>query len=197
MASGRNTRFLNGFRHSRCNCIDSSLVPGGYVKQVSQFRWWQAVLVFVVANLVSGLPVGLLGDERFYNAQVKPAIAPPDFVFAPVWLVLNITSLIALYRVANAPKPTPRHRAVVLLEAVGWVVFATFTSLYFGLQSPILGAIDTVMGLGVAIASFLLCLKIDRLAAACILLRVLWLALASYVAVYVALNNSDLFFNSF
>lgn len=166
------------------------------MKQVGRFHWWQAVLVFVIANLVSGLPVGLLGDERFYNAQVKPAIAPPDFVFAPVWLVLNITSLIALYRVANAPQFTSRHRRVVLLEAVGWIVFATFTSLYFGLQSPILGAVDTVVGLGVAIASFLLCITLDRLAAAFILLRVLWLTLASYVAVYVALHNPDPFFSN-
>lgn len=158
-----------------------------------RFRWWHAVLIFVAANLLSVLPAGASGDWTFYNAFSRPAVAPPDWLFAPVWLVLNVTSLVALARVANAPVRTRARRTVLVLEGVGWVLFAVFNLLYFGLGSPVLGAVDTAVGFGVAVGSFTCCLAVDRRAAWLIFLRVLWLALATYVSVWVALSNADPF----
>lgn len=163
------------------------------VESAGPFRWWHAVLIFVVANVASALPAGYNGEEAFYNNFVQPAIAPPDWSFAPVWLFNNVTSLYALYRIANLPKDTPGRRYFIVLESVGWVLFAIFSVLYFGLKSPILGAIDTVLGLIVALLSLWVSYRIDRKAALNILPRVLWLVLAAYVSVYVALANRDVF----
>lgn len=159
-----------------------------------RFPWWYAVVVFVVANLISVLPAGFGGDRVFYNSFQQPTLAPPDWLFPPMWIFLNITSLVALYIVANSPEQTFRRQAFIALEALGWVLFAIYTTLYFGLNSPILGAIDTVVGLIVAIASLICCYSISPKAALFILFRVLWLVLASYVSVYVALYNVDSFF---
>ncbi len=60
------------------------------------FRWWHAALILVGANVVSAIPAGFGGDFAFYNSFRQPAIAPPDWAFAPVWLFLNVTSLVAL-----------------------------------------------------------------------------------------------------
>lgn len=154
------------------------------------FRWWHAVLVFLVANAVSALPAGYGGDAVFYNDFALPRVAPPDRLFAPVWLSLNVTSLVALALVANSPR-RPARQAFLASEAVNWVLFAAFTTLYFGMGSPVFGAIDTVASLAVSIASLALACRIDRRAASGVLLRVLWLALASYVSVFVALHNPD------
>ena len=158
------------------------------------FRWWYAALILVAVNLISALPAGFKGDEVFYNSFQQPALAPPDWLFAPMWLFLNVTSIIALYIVANSPERSLRRQVFLALEAVGWVLFVIFTTLYFGLNSPILGAIDTVAGLVVAIASLICCYQISRKASLLILFRALWLVLASYVSVYVALYNTDPFF---
>ena len=160
----------------------------------SPFRWWYAAVIFVVANLISALPAGFKGDEVFYNSFQQPALAPPDWLFAPMWIFLNVTSLIALYIVANSSERSLRRQVFLALEAVGWVLFGIFTTLYFGLNSPILGAVDTVAGLVVVIASLVCCYPISRKASLLILLRALWLVLASYVSVYVALYNADPFF---
>ena len=157
------------------------------------FRWWYAVIIFVIANLISALPAGFKGDGVFYNSFQQPNVAPPDWLFPPMWLFLNITSLIALYIIANSPK-RPRRQIFLLLEAFGWILFAIFTTLYFGLNSPILGAIDTVAGLIVAVASLICCYSVSREASILISFRALWFILASYVSVYVALNNVDPFF---
>jgi translocator protein len=121
-----------------------------------KFRWWHALLIFALANATSALPAGFGGDFAFYNAFRQPRIAPPDWIFAPVWLVLNVTSLVALHRIANAPLESSWRTTFLWSEGVGWVLFSIFTTVYF-------------------------------------LLRVLWLALASYVSVVVAWFNPDLF----
>lgn len=148
-----------------------------------------------MANLASAAPAGYNGNEAFYNNFVQPAIAPPDWAFAPAWLFNNITSLYALWLIANRPASTAGRKTFIWLEAINWVLFAAFTSVYFGLKSPVLGAIDTVLGLGLTAWSLVASYRIDRKAALNILPRFLWLLLAGYVSVYVALMNKDVLFN--
>ena len=162
----------------------------------SAFRWWHGVLLMMIANVASALPAGYNGDEAFYNDFRSPGVAPPGWAFAPVWFVLNATSIMALSIVANSPERSARRTAFLILEAVGWVLFAIFTTVYFWMKSPILGAADTAAGLAVAIGSLACCGSIDRRAALFLSLRVLWLLLATYVSVYVALHNADPFFSS-
>lgn len=157
------------------------------------FRWWYALLIFVFANLVSALPVGFGGDFAFFNSFRQPSVAPPDWAFAPIWLFLNVTSLIAMYRVANSPSESRARSTFLMSEGLGWVLFAVFSTLYFLLRSPILGAADTLFGLMAGLVSFACARRVDRQASAYIGLRVLWLALASYVSVYMALYNADPF----
>ena len=167
-----------------------------------RFRWWHGGAILVAANAVSFWPAGVLGDAAFYTSFRLPPYAPPDWLFAPLWLVLNITSLVALGRVANLHpeddagrrrgNTASRSRVLVLVsEAVGWLLFAVFTTLFFWLHSPVLAAVDTVAGLVVAAMSVAAAAGLDRPAAGLIGLRLLWLLLASAVAVSVALHNPD------
>jgi len=157
------------------------------------FRWWHAVAIFIAANVASALPAGFGGDFAFYNSFRQPSVAPPDWAFAPVWLFLNVTSLIALHRVANSPARSTGRTAFLWTEGVAWVLFAAFTTLYFLLRSPVLGAIDTAAGLAAGVVSVVCVARLDRLSAVFILLRVLWLVLATYVSAYMALHNPDPF----
>ncbi len=164
-----------------------------------RFRWWHGAAILVAANAVSFWPAGVLGDAAFYTAFRLPPYAPPDWLFAPLWLVLNITSLVALARVANldVPDGTSRRRGLVLVsEGVGWLLFAVFTTFFFWLHSPVLAAADTVAGLLVAVVSVAAAAALDRPAAGLIGLRLLWLLLASAVAVSVALHNPDPFLSA-
>ena len=89
---------------------------------------------------------------------------------------------------------TPGRKTFSWLEAISWVLFAIFSLLYFGVKSPILGAVDTVLGLFVTGVSLVVSSRTDRTATLNILPRFLWLLLATYVSVYVALYNRDVFF---
>lgn len=163
-------------------------------KQPSRLMWWHCALIYVVANGISFIPAGFNGDEAFYNNFLQPRVAPPDWMFAPVWFINNVTSLIALYIIANLPTNTPRRKVILRLEAATWVLYALFTLLYFGLKSPILGAIDTVFALVLTAVSFFQAYSTSRKAAWLIAPRLAWLLLASYVSLWVALHNKDVFF---
>ena len=162
-------------------------------KKKSRYHWWQAALVGVGANVISAAPAGYNGDEAFYNNFTKPDISPPDWSFAPVWAFNNITSLYAGLRIANLPKATRGRKASLWLEGIGWGLFASFTPLYFGLKSPVLGAVNTLAGLGVGAASLGVASQLDRKAAWALSPRVAWLLLATYVAIATAAANKDEF----
>ncbi|NIJ54637.1 tryptophan-rich sensory protein [Dyadobacter arcticus] len=150
-------------------------------------------MIFFVANIISFIPAGYNGDEAFYNNFSQPSVAPPDWLFAPMWLFLNITSLIGLYTISNLPANTKNRRSIILLEYIAWILFAIFTFLYFYLKSPILGAVDTLLGLLVVVLVTMMSYPISKKSFWCFLPRLLWLILAGYVSVWVALNNQDIF----
>ena len=162
-----------------------------------RFRWWHGGAILVAANAVSFWPAGVLGDAAFYTSFRLPPYAPPDWLFAPLWLVLNMTSLVALARVANLEiAPSRRRQLVLVSEGAGWLLFAVFTTFFFWLHSPVLAAADTVAGLLMAVVSVAAAAALDRPAAGLIGLRLLWLLLASAVAVSVALHNVDPFLSA-
>lgn len=59
-----------------------------------RFRWWHGAVILVAANAVSFWPAGAPGDAAFHTAFCLPS-SPPDWLVLPLWLALNITSLVA------------------------------------------------------------------------------------------------------
>lgn len=163
--------------------------------KVSAFEWYYCVIIYVLANFLSFIVAGFNGNEAFYNNFLQPSVAPPDWLFPPMWFFLNVTSLIGLYKIMNGEEETSFKKSIFRLEISGWVLYAIFTGLYFGLKSPILGTIDTVLGLIVIIIVCYKTYERTKTPFLFFLPRLLWLILASYVSVWIAINNKDVFFN--
>lgn len=156
-----------------------------------RYRWWHAAALGVAANAVGVLPTIRRRTDDYYERLEKPRVSPPSWAFGPAWAFNNVTTLWSNLRVANLPAGTPGRRAALALEGGMWGVFCTFTPVFFGLRSPVLGAVDTVAGLGLTAASVVVTARLDRKAAWALVPRLAWLGLAAYVAVRVALDNPD------
>lgn len=156
-----------------------------------RYRWWHAAAVGVLANLASALPAGYNGDERYYADLRTPPGSPPGWVFAPAWGVNNVLTLWSNLRVANLPPETEGRRAALVSEAATWGLFASFSTVYFGLRSPVLGAVDTVAGLATTTHGVVATARVDRSAAWALVPRLVWLAYASYVSTGTALRSRD------
>lgn len=101
---------------------------------------------------------GLLGSiatvgsiPTWYAALAKPAFAPPNWVFAPVWTLLYAMMGAALYLVLRQgwQRPAVREGATAFGVQLGLNVLWSF--LFFGLHSPLLAFFGIVL-LGLAIA---------------------------------------------
>ncbi len=88
-------------------------------------------------------------EAAWYAALLKPAWAPPDWLFGPVWTVLYVliaVSFAAVFYRAWVQKKIPR--ATTLPFALNLVFNFAFTPLQFGLKSNILAAVDIILVLG-------------------------------------------------
>lgn len=175
--------------------IDNINIKENADSEPKKMLWWHCVIIFLIANIISFVPAGYNGDEAFYNSFSQPDVAPPDWLFAPMWLFLNITSLIGLYTIANLPADTKNRKSIIALEYTAWVLFAIFSFMYFYLKSPILAAVDTVLGCVIVIIVVMMSYKISKKSFWCFVPRILWLLLASYVSTWIVLHNKDIFFN--
>ncbi len=156
-----------------------------------RYRWWHGAAVGAVANVASALPAGYNGDKSFYESQRTPPGSPPGWVFAPVWAANNALTLMSNLRIANLPADTPLRRKALVVEAANWALFSAFSGLYFGLRSPVLGAIDTAAGLVVTGYSVGITAKLDRRAAWALVPRLAWLGFATYVSTATAVKSPD------
>lgn len=158
-----------------------------------RYRWWHAAVLGGAANLASALPAGYNGDDEFYRDLSTPPGSPPSWAFAPAWAVNNVLTLVSNLRVANLAATTPGRREALVSEGISWGLFAAFSSVYFGLRSPVLGAVDTVAGLAVTAHGVRATARVDRTAAWLLAPRLVWLAYASYVSTATAIANPDPF----
>jgi len=74
----------------------------------------------------------------------RPALTPPDWVFAPVWTVLYLTiaaSIMLYYR--STPRPHTGLTSTVL--AAHLAANFAWTGLFFGLHSPVAALADILL----------------------------------------------------
>jgi tryptophan-rich sensory protein len=167
-------------------------------KRVSRrWRWWHALAFGLAANSVSGVSVGRnQNDEAFYENMRQAPFAPPAWAFGPAWAVNNASVLWGNLRLANMPENTPNRRLLLWLQGASWALYSTFAYVYFRKKSPILAFVWTAGMYALTIPSAILSWRIDRKIAWSFLTLLLWLSLATPVALYQMLHNPDPFFGT-
>ena len=143
-----------------------------------------------IAKLVSSIilcqAVGMIGSIftkpailSWYVSLKKPFFTPPDWVFAPVWVILYILMGVAAFFVWRKGWPQKQTRSALILFGVQLILNVLWSFMFFGLRSPLAGLIEISI-LSVAllftIQSFL---QISRIAGLLLIPYFLWVAFAS------------------
>lgn len=152
------------------------------------FRWYHGLIFYAVMTVLSG---PWLPTSAYLDAEGRPPFMPPDWVFPPVWILNNSLMIWAGMRVLNLKPSTPNRKAWLMLQALSWIGFISFSWVYFALHSPILGLAVTVGMWVINFISVILGLKIDKRASFALIPLMVWLTLASAVAGYQALHTPD------
>ena len=145
---------------------------------------WLPLIGFVA--LAQG--AGLIGSRfttsaisGWYTTLVRPDIAPPNWVFAPVWTTLFLLMGIAAYLVWRRGWERPRVRIALAVFGVQLVLNTLWSIVFFGLQNPGAALIEIVLLWCAIIATIVSFARVSRLAAWLLVPYLLWVSFASYL----------------
>jgi tryptophan-rich sensory protein len=139
-------------------------------------------LAVVVCNVVGASPalVTATGSGSWYETLVQPALAPPNWVFGPVWTLLFTLLGVAAYLVLRDGSGRQRRLAFGLFVAQ-YVLNVAWTLVFFGGQD-IAGGLAVIAGLWVLIAATLAAFSRVRPAAGSLVVPYLaWVSFAAYL----------------
>lgn len=142
----------------------------------------------LLISLVLPLLAGFFGSiftmpaiESWYRLLEKPLLAPPDFVFGPVWTTLYLMMGFAAYLVWKEGFSNGRVRMGLLIFILQLALNTAWSIFFFGLQSPaaglyIIGALWVAIVLN--IGAFY---RVSKVAAWLLVPYLMWVSFASYL----------------
>jgi len=157
------------------------------VRRLPDERPRLALVVAVLAvELVgaSGAVFTVSGIASWYGTLQRPALAPPNWVFGPVWTALFALMGVAVWLVwrrLSSPRIERRARAALAVFALHFVANIGWSAAFFGLQSVDLGLAVIVVLLPSILLSMWAFGRVDRRAALLLLPYLLWTAFAAYL----------------
>lgn len=146
----------------------------------------------VTALLVAVLGVELVGAsgsiftvqglDEWYGTLQRPALAPPNWVFGPVWTVLFALIGIAVWLVWRRAETNPRDvRVAAIVFVVHFVFNLAWSAVFFSLRE-IGSALIVIAGLWVLIVATMWAFdRVDRRAAGLLVPYLLWVSFATYL----------------
>ena len=171
-----------------CDAATGSPITNCYVLDAS-FRNYRSSIV--AAASILGQIATFPNLVPWYAGLIKPSLNPPNWVFPPVWTALYALMAFALWRILRAPSAAGNRRSsavvsflLLLLLNVAW-----FTDVLWA-HSPLLGLMNVLLQLVVAVATATTFRQIDRLAALCLVPLIAWVAFAGVLNAAIWVLNS-------
>jgi len=158
---------------------------GSTLRRLPHDRPLLALLVAVVAVELIGASGSIFtaqGMDGWYASLERPAIAPPSWVFGPVWTTLFVLIGAAVWLVWRQAAATPRKvRAALAVFAVHFAVNVGWSAAFFGRQNVGLGLGVILALLGLILVTIGAFARVDRRAAMLLVPYLLWVAFATYL----------------
>jgi translocator protein len=153
------------------------------------------IIILIAAILICEL-AGIIGSvftipsiPTWYAGIVKPAFAPPNWIFAPVWTTLFALMGISLYLVWRKGFKTKGVKAAVSIFGFQLLLNIIWSLLFFGLQSPFYAFAEIII-LWIAIAATIFSFsRISKNAALILIPYIAWVSIAATLNYYIWILN--------
>jgi len=80
----------------------------------------------------------------WYATLKKPLLTPPDWLFAPVWILLYVLMGIAVFLIWREKRYGKPRQTALFLFGIQLALNALWPYLFFGLRSPLAGLVGIV-----------------------------------------------------
>ena len=139
-----------------------------------------AIILVLLTLIVGSLASSDTGTDSWYQGLIKSDLNPPGYIFGIVWPILYLLMGITAWRTYD----TIRNLFYIQL-----FLNAIWSWLFFSFHLPVIALIDIWLLIFINIKILLTIVKQDRLAAAIYTPYILWLFFASYLNVFIVINN--------
>ena len=140
-----------------------------------------SVFIFVIlALIVGGLASSNTADDIWYQDLIKSPLNPPGYVFGIVWPILYLLMSISAFRTFNETKN---------LFLIQLLFNAIWSWLFFAFQMPFIALLNIWLLIYLNIKLNLKMFNQDKLSGLLFIPYILWLFFASYLNLFIVLNN--------
>lgn len=144
---------------------------------------WLSLVPFVLACFAAaavGAGATRLSVRTWYPALHRPAWAPPNWIFTPVWTTLYLMMALSAWLIWRDSPWTAARPALVLFTAQ-LILSALWSVLFFGLQRPGPAFAEILLLFTMIVATTVAFLPLSFLAAWLLLPYAVWVAVAAYL----------------
>jgi len=115
----------------------------------------------------------------WYAALKKPFVTPPDWVFAPVWIMLYVLMGIAAFLVWREDRQGKARQKAMVLFGTQLALNALWSFLFFGLRSPLAGLVGILVLTACVFLTLRLFIRISYPAGILLIPYLLWTGFAA------------------
>ena len=139
-----------------------------------------AITLVLITLIVGSLASSNTGTDTWYQGLIKSDLNPPGYVFGIVWPILYLFMGITAWRNIDTIKID--FYIQLFLNAI-------WSWLFFSFQLPLIALFDIWLLIFINIKILFIVSKQDKIGAIVYAPYILWLLFASYLNVFIVLNN--------
>ena len=139
-----------------------------------------AITLVLITLIVGSLASSNTGTDTWYQGLIKSDLNPPGYVFGIVWPILYLFMGITAWRNIDTIKID--FYIQLFLNAI-------WSWLFFSFQLPLIALFDIWLLIFINIKILFIVSKQDKIGAILYAPYILWLFFASYLNVFIVLNN--------
>jgi translocator protein len=141
--------------------------------------WKLLISIFVCES------AGLIGSfftrpaiNSWYATLFRPTIAPPNWIFAPVWIALFLLMGISFYLIWNKGIKSKEEKIAAIVFGFQLVLNVMWTFLFFGLKAPFLAFLEIIILWVAIILTAFYFYRISKAAGILLIPYILWVGFA-------------------
>ncbi len=145
-----------------------------------RINYFKLVISLIICQLA-----GIIGSifttpaiPEWYASLEKPSIAPPNWLFAPVWIFLFFLMGITLYLMWHA-YPKKEAKSALLFFSIQLGLNILWSVIFFGLKSPMIAFFEIVVLWLAILLTMAKSLKVSKAAGYLLFPYVLWVSFAA------------------
>lgn len=138
------------------------------------------VIAVILAAMIGSLASTQASSDLWYLSLNKSELNPPSYIFGIVWPILYVLMMISAYLA---------YKKVYGIFIIQLVFNAAWSWFFFRFQMPLISLIDIYLLIALNLYITTLMYKENKLAFILFIPYVLWISFASYLNLFIVINN--------